>query len=351
MTAKYTNFDTTTQGNREVIVAEPISEQDEPVRLDTSLNETDDPDATWTEVVGQLIQYDIAGALSLEEGKGTMAREEAIKGLLESEDQSVPITSEDQAHAVVDYFIDEDVLAEDGNDIVVLEDPSMLQNIGSEEADINTKMLLNWVSAIDGCTRKIDETIEAVETAQADLQDEIGETNEAEKIQEFEEKQEEVAQQLMNLTNGGNLDREDLGAADQAEYDRLEDRLFHLDTMKEAVKGGGLEQQLRKTAADLGAQMDKLEDIKKALETQKTRVKQAYKYEDEISADEAMEMAKNLGNIATSLTNVPTTEERKKEQDTMELAQQMVDATEDIDQDDFEAEESDNRDDEYEYGG
>lgn len=338
MPTKYQNFSTTTQGGQEYIIAQPKNDRDEPVRIPGEIEDTEDPDETWTDVVGQLVQYDISNALNLESGKGKISREDALNSLIESEDKSIPIQSEAQAEAVIDYFIDEEVLADEGTDIVVLEDPSMLQDIGSETDETKPKMLLNWVSAIEGCTSKIDATIETIEQTEQELRDEIGESNATEKVQEFERKQEEVAQELMNLTNGGQLDESDLGTADRAEYERLEERLFHLESMKEAVQGGDLEEELRRTAEELGTQMQKLKEIDDALKTQKQRVKRAYKYKEEIAPEQAMEMAKNLSNLATSLTNVDSAEEKKEEHNTMEFASQVLDATEEIDAEEMSAE-------------
>ncbi|QLH76570.1 hypothetical protein HZS55_04285 [Halosimplex rubrum] len=331
MTTKYQNFSTTTQGGQEYIIAQPKNDRDEPVRIPGAIGNTEDPDETWTDVVGQLVQYDISNALNLESGKGKIQRDDALNSLIASEDKTIPIESEAQAEAVIDYFVDEDVLDTDGTDLVVLEDPSMLQDIGSENDETKPKMLLNWVSAIEGCTNKIDDTIETIEQTEQELREEIGESNAAEKVQEFDHKQQEVAQELMNLTNGRQLDETDLSPPDQAEYERLEERLFHLESMKEAAEGGTLEDELRRAAEELGAQMQKLEEIDDVLKTQKQRVKRAYKYKEEIAPERAMEMAKNLSNLATSLTDVDSAAEKKEEQNTMEKVQQVLDATEDID--------------------
>lgn len=327
MTTKYQNFSTTTQSGQEYIIAQPKSDRDEPVRIPGDIHDTEDADGKWTDVVGQLVQHDISNALNLESGKGKIDRQNAVESLTDSEDAVIPIQTDAQAEAVIDYFIANEVLEGDGTDVVVLEDPSMLQDVGSNSDEIKPKMLLNWVSAIEGCTNKISTTIETIEQTERELRDEIGESNAEEKVQEFERKQEEVAQELMNLTNGGQLDESDLGKADRAEYERLEDRLFHLESMKEAVKGGELEQELRRTAEELGEQMQKLEEIDQALKTQKQRVKRAYKYKEEIAPEQAMEMAKNLSNLATSLTDVDPAEEKKKNEDTMERARKVLEAT------------------------
>lgn len=350
MTTKYQNFSTTTQGGQEYIIAQPRNERDEPVRIPGEISDTEDPDETWTEVVGQLVQYDISNALNLESGKGKIERSDALSSLIESEDKRIPIESEAQAEAVIDYFIDEDVLGIDGTELVVLEDPSMLQDIGSDSDETKPKMLLNWVSAIEGCTNKIDATIETIEETEQELRDEIGESNAAEKVQEFEQKQEGVAQEIMNLTNGGQLDEDDLDSADRVEYERLEERLFHLESMKEAVQGGDLEEELRRTAEELGTQMQKLKEIDDALKAQKRRVKQAYKYKEEIAPDEAMEMAKNLSNLATSLTNVDSAKDKKEEHDTIGFASQVINATKDIDAEEM-AVDAENEDEsgDYEY--
>lgn len=345
MPAKYDDFNVLQQGNDEYIVAQPKNDRDEPVRFPGELKETDDTDGEWREVIKGMVTHDITEALNLEEGKGKLSREEAIQSLEQAEEGALSIVSEEQAEAVLDYFIDNDILESEGGKLVVLSDPEMLKRIasGDSDEDTNSKMLLNWVSAIEGCMSKIDDTIETVREAEEEITEEIGESSVSEKQARLKEDQEEVAQRLLNLTNGGQLDKSDLGPEDQLEYERLEDRLFHLDSMIEAIEGGELEEELRKTARQLGTQIDELKDIKVVLDAHQEKLQRAYKYEEIIETEEAMQMAKNLANVATTIANVESKEEKKEQQDAVAFAKNLastefeeVERTEDAEQADQE---------------
>jgi hypothetical protein len=89
------------------------------------------------------------------------------------------------------------------------------------------------MNAIDTSEVEGNDTVEQVE---AELGEQIGSVDVTEKIREFKQDQAEVAEQLMNITNGGEISRSDLRPDEQAEYDRLEQRLFHLDSVIDAVE-------------------------------------------------------------------------------------------------------------------
>jgi len=333
MSQTYTNFSTVEQGGQRYIIGQPADERGEPVRFSGKLEETEGIDATFRDVIKSLIQQDLSGALNLEANAGgAIARDEAIKTLLNAEESPVSVQSEQQAEAMIDYFIDNEVLKEDGSDIVVLSDPESLANIATEgnPADEETTMLLNWMSAIEGCTTKIQETINTVEQVEDELRQQMGEIDVAQKLENYEQKQKEVAQRLMNLTNGGELDRNDLTAEEQAEYDRLEHRMFHLKSMVESIDTGGqLDQEIEKMTKELGMEIEKLRDTQTSLKVQLERLEKVYKVNKHIDYEEAKQMAEHLSTIASGVAGVDSAEEMSEEHDTMEVASSLLNELDD----------------------
>lgn len=334
MPATYNEFSTVTQDGQEYIIAQPKSDHDEPVRFSGKLSDTDDMDAPYRDVIQALIKEDLSSTLNLEAGEGGKIKRDDVIDTLEDVDEGpVAIHSREQAEAIVDYFLDEGILAEDGTEVTILSDPATLAELAAseEQSDTDTKMLLNWMSAIDSCIAKIDDTIETVEGVEKELQEKIGEINVSEKKEEYQQKQEEVAQQIMNLTNGGDLEESDLGPQERAEYQRLEHRLFHLDAMIESIDDtGDLDREINKMTKELGMRINNLQDTKSSLEVQKKRLQQVYKFNNEIDYQKASEMAKFLSQIASKVAGVATAEERGENEDATEYAAEILGQTEQV---------------------
>lgn len=332
MPQTYSEFDVVEQDGQRYIVGQPAAEHEEPVRFSGRLEETEGIDATFRDVIKALIQQDLSGALNLEaDTGGSISRSEAITTLLDAENAPVSVQSESQAEAIIDYFIENDILREDGTDVVVLSDPESLADLASQgsSSDDETTMLLNWMSAIEGCTTKIQETIDTVEEVEGELREQIGDLNVSEKTEEYQRKRKEVAQRLMNLTNGGELDRADLTESERAEYDRLEHRLFHLESMIDSVSGGGeLDEEIEKMINDLGMQVKNLQDTQDSLEVQLNRLEKVYKVNEYIDYQEAKEMAEHLSKVASAVAGVDSAAERAENEDTLQLAQSILGADE-----------------------
>jgi hypothetical protein len=329
MTQTYSEFDSVEQDGQEYIIAQSPDERHEPVRFSGELQETDGIDATFRDVIRSLVQQDLSDALNLDgDSGGAIARSEAIQTLQDAEETPIAVGSEARAEAIVDYFIENGILREDGTDVVVLSDPGSLATIAAEgsESDEDTVMLLNWMSAIEGCTDKIQETIDTVEEVEQDLQEQMGQIEVTEKMEEYERKQKEVAQQLMNLTNGGELDKSDLTESEQAEYDRLEHRLFHLDAMIESVSDtSDLDQEIRKMTNQLSMHVENLKETQGSLDVQIQRLRKVYQVNEHIDYDEAKEMAERLADIAADVAGVASVEERKdREEDELEYAASIL---------------------------
>ena len=344
MPQTYSNFNVVEQGGQRYIIGQPKNEHDEPVRFSGELEETEGLDATFRDVIKSLIQQDLSGALNLEaDTGGKISRDEAITTLMNAEESPVTVQSEQQAEAMLDYFIDRDILKQDGTDIVILSDPEALAKLADQgnDADEDMTVLLNWMSAIEGCTTKIQDTIDTVEQVEEELREQMGEIEVSQKLEGYKSKQKEVAQRLMNLTNGGELDRADLTTDEQAEYDRLEHRLFHLKSMVESIDTGGrLDEKIEKMTKELGVEVENLRDTQDSLEVQLDRLEQVYQVNKHINYEEAKEMAETLSSIASSVAGVDSADELAEEQDTMEEAASLLNELGDTEQDTQTASES-----------
>lgn len=329
MTKKYRTFESVEQGGQTYVIAQPTSETDEPVRLDGSLFEGGSvDDGIWTAVVSQLIQFDMTGALNLQDGQGRMTRAEAVESLLGA-DGEVPITEESEAEAVIDYFGENGVFEIEGNEIVLLRNPA-------SDRDLNAKMLMNWVSAIDGCVEKIDSTVETIEQARKDLQAEMSDTTAADVVSDFEEQQAQVAQQIANIT-GGRLDIQDMEEVppdQRAEFERLKEQFYHLETMKEAAETDNLDGEISDAASKLARKKQQLENIRDVLVQKRDNIRTAAVAED-LFPEDAIDMVQNLENLISSLTGIEGSHERAEDKSTAEL---MSDVSEIVDQADQAAE-------------
>lgn len=328
MARTYSDFNPVEQGDQEYIVAQPKSEHEEPVRFSGELKETGGLDATFRDVIKGIIQQDLSDALNLEaDTGGTISREETIRTLQEAETLPVTAKSEQQAEAIIDYFIDNGILKEDGSEIVILSDPESLADLASEGngSEDEAAMLLNWMSAIEGCTTEIQETIDTVEEVEQELEEQMGEIEVTDKLEEYERKQKEVAQRLMNLTNGGELDESDLSASEQAEYERLEHRLFHLESMIDSIKdGGGLEKEIQKMTKELSMHVENLSETQGSLNVQLERLRKVYRVNEHINYEDAKAMAEQLSKVAAAVAGVASAGQRADEEDTMEKANQVL---------------------------
>ena len=328
MPQTYTEFNVIEQDGQRYIVAQPKSEHEEPVRFSGELEETEGLEATFRDVIKSLIQQDLSDALNLEaDTGGTISRDEAIRTLANAEESPISIQSEQQAEAIIDYFIDNSVLNEDGSEVVILSDPESLADLAAEggDSDDDTAMLLNWMSAIEGCTTKIEETINTVEEVEEELQQQMGQVEVSERMAEYERKQKEVAQRVMNLTNGGQLDKSDLSASEQAEYERLEHRLFHLESMIDSVSDtSDLDQEIQKMTQELSMHVANLTDTKGSLEVQLERLTKVYEVNEHINYEDAKKMAEHLSNVAAAVAGVADAEERAEEGDTISFASSVL---------------------------
>jgi hypothetical protein len=331
MPQTYSDFTTTEQGGHQYIIAQPKAEHKEPVRFSGELEETDDIDATFRDVIKSLIQQDLSEALNLESGSGgSIGRHDVVETLMNA-DAPVPINSEQQAEAIIDYFLVNGVLqeADNGSEVVVLSDPESLAEIATESSDDDdTAMLLNWMSAIEGCTTKIQETNDTIEEVEAELRDQMGNVDVSGKLREYRQNRKEVAQRLMNVTNGGELNRSDLSPDEQAEYDRLEHRMFHLESMIDAVGAGGdLDQEIQEMTNKLSMHMSNLSDTQDALEVQLSRLERVYRVNDEINYEQAKKMAENLSSVASAVAGVADADTLAEETDTMSRASAILEET------------------------
>lgn len=322
MVKKYRNFQQVEQGGQPYVIAQPTSETDEPVRLDGALFEGGNvDDGSWTNVVSRFIQFDMTGSLNLQDGQGRMSREEAVESLLGA-DGDVAISEESEAEAIIDYFDDKGVFEIDGNEIILLRNPA-------GDRDLNSKMLMNWVSAIDGCIDKITTTVETIEEARKDLQAEMSDTTAADVVSDFDQQQKQVAQQIANIT-GGQLDIQDITEVPQdqrAEFTRLKQQFYHLQTMKEAAETDNLDGEISDAASKLATKKQQLENIKDVLSQKRDNIRTAAVAED-LFPEDAIDMVQNLEDLISSLTGIEASQERAEDKSAAEL---MSDVSEIVD--------------------
>jgi len=320
MAKQYRAFESVEQGGQTYIIAQPTSETAEPVRLDGSLFEGESvDDGSWTEVVSQLIQFDMSEALNLKDGHGRMDRSEAVESLLGA-NGDVPVSEESEAHALIDYFAEQGAFEIEGTEIVLLRNPA-------GDRDLNAKMLMNWVSAIDGCVEKIESTVETIEQARKDLQAEMSDTTAEDIVSDFEQQQKQIAQQIANITGGEmNIqDIEEVPPNQRAEFKRLKEQFYHLETMKEAAETDSLDEEISEAASKLASKKTQLENIKKVLTQKRDDIRTAAATED-LFPEDAIDMVQNLQDLVSALTGVE--KERAEEKSTAEFMgaiDQMVD--------------------------
>mgnify|MGYP000321381479 CR=1 FL=1 len=319
MSMSYHDFDEVTRNGRRFVIAQPRRESDEAVQFDGQLAiEEDEDEGPWTDVVSQLIQFDLTGALNLESGKGSIRLDQAVDSLVESEDQVAPITSPAQARAVIDYYAAHGVVEVDQDKVVLLEDPNELTKLDPEEADPDEetqklKMLKNWVAAIGGCIDEIEDTMRTIEEAKSELEQGVDDVGRADKQQKWEDEMEEIRKEILQITGGKPPGEADLNEQAQAEFERLRKEYYQVERALEALEPEtDWEQKIEEMAANLELQRKDLNRLKEVLEEKQNSLNRAYTLGDAFP-QEAVRMAENLGNIVNEISNINQNVEERME--------------------------------------
>ncbi|SDR44098.1 hypothetical protein [Natronobacterium texcoconense] len=311
MPQKY-EFERIESDGREYVIADPVNQTDDPVRLEAEWVEGDDVEGEWERAVRAIIKTDLLGSMELKEGNGRIDRRQAIETLTEASDEEGDIvTSDQQAEALLEFFAHEDILELQGGDVVMLRNPS------ENAEEVNGRMILNWAAAIDACVEKISETIDRVDSAKAKLENRIDDLDQD--SGKIDEHLEETAQELKSLGDGPGVpeDPSTLPKDEQERFQQLKRKLIYHKKMKEADQEN-LADKVESGTARLADNIEMLESAKTTLANKREQVRtQALK--KQTFPDEAMNIVDNMGELTTQLAGVGGFEEELENTEDHEL--------------------------------
>ncbi|UPW02275.1 hypothetical protein M0R88_09335 [Halorussus gelatinilyticus] len=299
MTQKYRSFTETEMGDGTYVVAEPVSQTDDAVRIEAGWFDTeDDIEGEWEDPIGAIIRNDLTGGMELTEGTGTLSRRQAVENLADATKDGEPLVSgETEAEALIDYFAANDVLEldEKNDDVVLLKDPN----------EVSGKMVLNWAAAMAACVDKIDETMNRFERAKEKLQKHM--ENVDANPQRTEELMKEKAQELMALGDGSGFpDRSELSEQAQQKYDILREDFIYYKKLNEAGQENvSTAQQGVDQIANI---IQKLEGAREVLDQKQGQVR-TRALKERVFPESEVNIAMNMGELVTSLAGVGSIEE------------------------------------------
>lgn len=320
--AKKYNFESIESGGTEYVIADPINENNDPVRLKAQWIEGDDIEGEWERAIGSLIKSDLLGSMEMKEGNGRIERRNAIQTLSEIEDDEGPIvTSEDQAEALIEYFADEGIVEMDGEDVLVLRNPQ-------DETAMGGRMILNWAAGIDACVEKISETIERVRNAKEKLEDRMDEIDQD--PGEIQGKIQETGQELKSLGDGPGVpqDPNELSQEERSRYNQLKRKFVFHQKMQEVIDTD-LTEKVEQGTNKLSDSIEQLESARFALDQKQQEVRTRALQEQEFP-EGANNIVENMGELATQLAGVGGIEEEVEETPPDELATLVDEMTEEV---------------------
>lgn len=313
MARKYRNFTETEMGDGTYVVAEPVNQNDEAVRLEAGWFDTeDDIEGEWEEPVGAIIRSDLTDGMQLSEGTGTISRRDAVENLATAtNDGEQIVANESEAEALLDYFADNDVLELEGNDVVLLKDPN----------EVSGEMVLNWAAAMSACVDKIDQTMDRFEQAKEKLQKhmESVDTN----PQRAEELMKEKGQELMALGNSSGFpERSELSEEEKQKYDVLKEDFVYYKKLNEAEQENVSTAQ--KGIDEIKRMIDKLEGARSTLDQKQGEIRQRA-LKERVFPENDVDIAMNMGELVTSLTGVGSIEEEAEDMSEDDLENAVTD--------------------------
>lgn len=322
MPQKY-EFERIESDGQEYVIADPLNQTDEPVRLEARWIEGDDIEGEWERAIRAIIKTDLLGSMELKEGNGRIDRRQAIETLADASDEKGNIvTSEQQAEALLEFFASEDILEQDGGQVVMLRNPS------ENPDDINGRMILNWAAAIDACVEKISETIDRVNSAKEKLENRMDGLDQ--ESGQIDEHLAETAQELKSLGDGAGVpqDPSELPEEERERFRQLKRKLVYHKKMKEADQQN-LAEKVESGADRLADNIEMLKSAKTTLGNKREQVRtQALK--KQTFPDEAMNIVDNMGELTTQLAGVGGIEETIDETADHEVATMVDDVLGDI---------------------
>jgi len=320
MPRKYT-FETTTVDGIDYVIANPVNETDEMVRLEADWTNGDDVEGEWERAVRAIIKGDLLGEMNLEEGNGRIDRQTAIETLAAAEDDhGKVVSSERQADALLEYFEDQEILRFDGNDVVLLQDP--------RDDELSGRAALNWAAGIEACVDKIDETKDRVKRARDKLEDKMDEIDTG--SNRIDERIQETAQELKALGDGPGVpdDPSQLDESERTRYQQLKRQFIYHKQMKEVDKENLLE-TVEEGTSELAHQISMLNSAKEALVTKEQEIRVVAVQKREFPND-ATNIVENMGTLATKLGGVGDIDEKIDQTSATDLASMVDDTVGDV---------------------
>jgi hypothetical protein len=145
MTGDY-SFETQEVDGAGTVVANPVSEDAEPVELSSTWATDDDVEGKWENAVHAVLDATLFDLGTVGDGVVRVDRSTVVGALVERLDD---LRDEQQADALVAYLATAGVWTVDGDDVDVLRDPRETSLSGCEA--------LAWAAALDACADRVDE--------------------------------------------------------------------------------------------------------------------------------------------------------------------------------------------------
>jgi len=207
----------------EVHIAHHRSNPKKDVRIDASwvTPKDDEVFAPWEDLVAAILSEDITGYIdvSSRESLGTVDIDQACQNLIDAANIDI-IENERHARALVECLVKEDIVEEDGDEIV------LFQNVSATEMD-NPNFLYNWAAAMDMVRGKIEQQIDRAEKLEERMNSKLEDIQAigSEFVQKSPQEQiDRVDQRLRSLgENNGEVPRNpsELPADEYNEYQQL----------------------------------------------------------------------------------------------------------------------------------
>lgn len=319
MARKY-NFEELEGG--EYVIADPVTETEDAVRLRAKWIEGDDIEGEWERAIGAVIKEDLLGGMDLKAGNGKISRSRMVETLASVEDEEGPIvTSEDQADALVEYFAEEDIVQLDGSDVLILQNPQDTDEVSGE-------MVLNWAAGIEACVEKISETQDRIRSAKEKLESRLDDMDQD--PSQVEEKAQETAQELKSLGDGQGVptNPSELPPEEQSRYNELKRKFIYHNKMMDVIDTD-LTETVREGTNKLGDSLEQLNSAKQALSTKQGEFRTLALQEQEFP-EGAENIVQNMGDLATQLAGVGGISEEVEKTDPDGLASMVEDMTETV---------------------
>lgn len=329
MQRKYQNFEKQEMDAGTYLVGEPVEPHEEPIRIDTGWFDGEAGEKRdWEYIVGEVVASDLQEDLQLQEGgKGTISRHRAIENTLNAElDSDKSVANEDQAAAIVDYFLEEGALtAENSDEIVVLHDPTELTEDSSQFDNKEREYhVLSWAATIDTCIDYMQETLDTFEEARERLQNETDDVEQSD-VSEVEKKVTRVGQELKNLGPGAGVpDPDELSTQKQERYETLKEDFAYFKSLYDVKQ-----EQLvtaEKGISKLRRNIDRLEAAKDVYETKVGEMRKAA-LRHQVFPSEDIEVAQNMAGLITSLSSVENPDQMVQD---LGDAEELDDAVDDV---------------------